>query len=170
MGIIWCIASGVIMGGAMGAAMALGGAAGLTSLGISVAGFGIGTATAIGLSIGIGVSAGFLSYSIEHGLREDKEWTVGGFFGSGFMGGLQAGATFGLAYAGGRSGLFTNKLTSMSGGQFLQHMVDTTGKVTWAQATIYTTQFIFSSVFAKLLFSTLPGSLIRKLIEKIIKG
>ena len=161
---------GAIMGGATGAIVAIGGAAGLTSIGISVAGFGLGTATAFGASVAIGVGAGMLSYTAENLIRQDREFTFGGLFLAGFSGGFQTAVTFGIAFAGGRAGLFTNKLTGMNPHEFLTYVVNTFGKVTWPQAIVYGAQLLFSNTIAKFALVTLPGAILRSLIEKLIKG
>lgn len=108
-GLFGAIAGGAILGGAMGAVMVLGGAAGLASIlpaGAGIAGFGLSTLGALILSAGIGVGAGMVSYSLENGLRNDKEWTWGGFVKAGLSGGAKALGTFGIGFMGGRMGAF----------------------------------------------------------------
>ena len=107
-GLFGAIAGGAVMGGAMGAVLVLGGAAGLTSVGATVAGFSMTLGAALATSVAIGVGAGLASYSLENGLRTDRDWTVGGFALSGISGGFQAAATFGVAFQGGRVGAFDN--------------------------------------------------------------
>ena len=103
-GLFGAIAGGAIMGGAMGAIMTLGGLAGLSSIGaISL---GLSTSATLGISVGIGISAGLLSYSLEYGLRDDKEFTWQGFLLSGLSGGLKGASTFAIAFYGGKFGAF----------------------------------------------------------------
>ena len=169
-GIFGAILGGMILGGAMGAAMVLGGAAGLTSLGVAVTGFGLSTAAALGVSVAIGIGAGLASYSVETLMRNDREWNWGDFALSGVMGGAQAAATFGLAFVGGRSGLFTNKLTTMSSSKFLIYVFNTTGKITTAQAFVYSAQILLNNGLARLLLTSVPAALVRMGIEKLIRG
>ena len=113
-GLFGAIAGGAIMGGAMGAVLVLGGAAGLAAsiapLGLTIAGFGLSTRATLGISVGIGLVAGLVSYSIENSLRTDCEWTVDGFIMSGISGGVKAMATFGIGYLGGEAGAFDKML------------------------------------------------------------
>lgn len=103
-GLFGAIAGGAIMGGAMGGILALGGAVGLASTGL--VGFGMTAGTALGISLGIGAVAGMASYSLENGLRTDREWSVEGLFKAGFAGVLKGGATFLIGRLGGKTGAF----------------------------------------------------------------
>ena len=93
-GLFGAIAGGAVIGGAMGATLVIGGAAGLSAaiapLGITIAGFGLSTGAAFATTLGIGVGAGLVGYSLENGLRSDREWTVGGFMLAGISGGFKA--------------------------------------------------------------------------------
>ena len=103
-GLFGAIAGGAIMGGAMGGILALGGVAGLASTGLMS--FGMTASTAFGVSLGIGAAAGMISYSLENGLRADREWSVGGMFVAGFAGLVKGAITFGIGYLGGQTGAF----------------------------------------------------------------
>ena len=109
------------MGAAMGAAMGIGGLAGMASIGMVT--FGLTTGAAIGLSIGIGVAAGLVSYSLENGLREDKTWKWQEFLLEGFSGGVKALTTFGIAYYGGKFGAFDKfSIKALMGKEFIKNI------------------------------------------------
>ena len=106
-GLIGSILGGAIMGAAMGAILTIGGAAGLASLGVSIAGYTLtSTWAALGVSVAIGVGAGVASYGVENGLREDRTLSVKGFVLAGLSGGLKGAATFGIGFVGGKFGAF----------------------------------------------------------------
>ena len=106
-GLIGAIAGGAIMGAAMGAILTIGGAAGLASLGVSIAGYTLTSVwTALGISVAIGTSAGIASYGIENGLREDNSLSAKGFVSAGLSSALKSVATFLTGFAGGRLGAF----------------------------------------------------------------
>ena len=88
----------------IGGILALGGAAGLASA--KLISFGMTTGTAFGVSLGVGAAAGMVSYSLENGLRTDREWSVGGMFKAGFAGLVKGGATFAIGFVGGKAGAF----------------------------------------------------------------
>lgn len=170
LGLFGAFIGGAIMGGAMGAVMAIGGAAGLASLGITTTVVGGSTLAALGISAGIGITAGLASYTVETLSRSDKEWGWGDFALSGVMGGLQAAATFGISYAGGRAGLFSKPLANMGSAEFLQYIVNTFGSVSNSQALVYATNVVVSNFIARILLCTLPGTTLRALIQKLIVG
>ena len=169
-GLVGAFAGGAILGGAMGAVMAIGGAAGLASLGIATTVVGGSTLAACGISIGIGITASFAAYTIETLSRTDKEWNWSNFFISGFTGGVQAISTFWIAFAGGRAGLFNKPLTKMGSEDFLQYVVNKFSKVSLSQSFVYGSNILISNFFARFLLCTIPGAGTRWLIEKIIKG
>ena len=103
---------GALFGAAIGATVVLGGAAGLAATGASVTGFGLSTGAAFGISVGITSTASMAKYSLEC-VDSKNKWNLGGFVLSGLEGGLQGAATFGLAFVGGRAGLF-NKFGNFS--------------------------------------------------------
>lgn len=111
--LVGAFVGGAIMGGAMGAVAAIGGAAGLASLGISVAGFGMSSSVAFITSIGIGMLDGGLSYTVESNMRDDMTFSINGLISASLSGAAQAGSTFFISFAGGRIGaydkLFINK-------------------------------------------------------------
>jgi len=101
LGLFGSIVGGAIMGGAMGATLALGGAAGLGFVSIG---------TGLSVAAGVGVGAGLVSYSFENSLRSDREWTVSNFLLSGLSGGVKGLVTFGIGFAGGKLGAFDKML------------------------------------------------------------
>jgi hypothetical protein len=106
-GLLGSFLGGATMGAAMGAVLTIGGAAGLASLGASVAGYTLTSAwAALGISASIGVGAGVVSYGVENGLREDRTLSAEGFALAGLSGGLKGIATFGAGFFGGKFGAF----------------------------------------------------------------
>jgi len=86
-GLFGSFLGGAIMGAAMGAILTIGGAAGLASLGVSIAGYTLNSAwIALGVSVAIGVGAGVASYGVENGLREDRTLSAKGFIFAGLSG------------------------------------------------------------------------------------
>ncbi|MCI9032200.1 MAG: RHS repeat-associated core domain-containing protein [Clostridia bacterium] len=158
---------GAIMGGAMGAVMTIGGAAGLISLGIPVAGFGLSAGAAVGLSVGIGVGAGLASYSAENLIKTTPSWNLKDFALSGVSGGIQAATTFGIAYVGGRAGLF-NKLAKMEPLEFFIYITENFDAVSKSQAFAYAAGMLVSNPIARTLICSMPGAAIRALIKKLI--
>ena len=164
------ILGGVIMGGAMGAIMAIGGAAGFATLGIGISGFSLTNVAAFGLSISIGIGAGMLSYTAETNIRSDLNFSWGKLFLTGIMSGFQAAATFGIAFWGGKSGVFTKNLTKMTPSDFLKYIFSTQNSITKSQAFVYGTQILFSTTISKFILTTFPSTFIRWAIEKIIRN
>jgi RHS repeat-associated protein len=108
-GLVGTFLAGSIMGAAMGAITTIGGAAGLTAVGLGVAGYTLTSfSAALGISVAIGTMAGMASYSVEHWLREDKSISATGLIMSGLSGALKGLTTFTLAYFGGKFGAFDN--------------------------------------------------------------
>lgn len=149
--------------------MAIGGAAGLASVGITATVVGGSTLAALGISVGIGVGAGMLSYTVETLMSENKEWKWCNLLISGGSGGIQAISTFGIAFAGGRHGLFNNKLTKMSFFDFEILIYESMGEISTMQAIAYTMQLLCGTTLAKLILVTAPAAIIRSLIKKLIK-
>ena len=168
LGIFGAILGGAILGGAMGAVMVIGGAAGLASLGVATTVVGGSSAAALSISIGIGIGAGLLSYTVETLLRDDKKWDGSDLIISGILGGCQAFTTFLVAFAGGRAGVFTHKLTNMSPFDFFQYVIKSTGTVSYAQSIVYSFQVLFSNTIAQFLLTSLPAIVLRSLIKKFM--
>ncbi len=152
-GIAGAVIGGAIMGGAMGAVMAIGGAAGFAYLGLTTTVVGGTTLGAFGVSVGIGIGAGLASYTVETLMRNDKPWNWGEFATNGVLGGFQAASTFWISFAWGRAGLFNSSLTKMSDAMFLQYLVDTTGKITTEQALVYSANFLVTIFIARFFLS-----------------
>ena len=104
--LVGAIAGGAILGGGMGAIVAIGGAAGLAASGITIAGFGLSTGAAVGVSLAIGAGAGLLSYSAETLFSPSREWKWMDFAKNGISGLVKGVFTFWVAFAGGKFGVF----------------------------------------------------------------
>lgn len=112
--LVWDIIGGAILGLATGATIALGGAAGLSAVTSStVAGVNISFGTALGISIGSIAFANATKYSLDC-IASNNQWTLGGYMLSSLEGAIQGAATFGIAYIGGKSGLFNNEVGKFS--------------------------------------------------------
>ena len=112
--LIWDIVGGAVLGLATGATIALGGAAGLGAVTSStVAGVNISFGTALGISMGSMALANATKYSLDC-ISSDNQWSLGGYMLSGLEGAIQGAATFGIAYIGGKSGLFNDKIGNFS--------------------------------------------------------
>lgn len=173
-GLFGAIAGGAIMGGAMGAIMTLGGLAGLASIGTIT--LGISTSAAIGISVGIGIGAGLISYSLENGLRDDRQFTWQGFLTAGFTGGLKALSTFAISYYGGRFGAFDKIFLKQVLGKelvkdvysyglakaLLSAIIPSTGRTILTTVSFYIGEFL-----TKLLFVNGLATGARWLIDKI---
>ncbi len=105
--LVGSILGGAIFGGGMGAVMVIGGAAGLASIGISVAGYSITTtAAAFWISTAIGVGAGLFAYTAETLISPSRQWSWREFVASGISGAFKGAATFTVAFYGGKFGAF----------------------------------------------------------------
>ncbi len=114
--IFGAFAAGFVRGAAVAGAMMLGGAAGLTSIGLTVAGYSLATGTAVGVSLTMGLISGLGAYSIETATNKDMLWNSKDFFTYGTFGMAETMIAFTVGYSGGRNGLFptvsTNAYTS----------------------------------------------------------
>lgn len=101
----WDIVGGVIFGPAIGAAVALGCAAGLAATGTKIA---VGTSTTVlnvsmGTSLGVAIGGTAFASATKYSLdcaASDRQWNLGGYLVEVGQGAIQGGATFGLAYLG----------------------------------------------------------------------
>ena len=173
-GLFGAIAGGAVMGGAMGGILALGGAAGLASAGLM--GFGLSTEAALGLSLGVGAAAGMVSYSLENGLRTDREWSVGGMFTAGIAGLVKGGATFAIGFVGGKTGAFDKlALKGLLGKELIKDSISygiAKGLLSAAMPSFLRNLFTWSSLYlgetlTKLLFISSVASGTRWLIDQI---
>ena len=174
-GLFGAIAGGAIMGGAMGGILALGGAAGLASAGLMS--FGVSTGAAFGISLGVGAAAGMVSYSLENGLRTDREWSVGGMFIAGAAGVVKGAVTFGVGFLGGQSGAFDKvALKGLLGKELVKDSVSygiAKGLLSAAMPgflrNLFTwTSFYLGETLTKLLFISSVASGSRWIIDKIL--
>ena len=158
------IAGGAIFGAAIGATIALGGAAGLAATGASVAGFGLTTGAAFGISVGATTLAGMAKYSLNCVASDENHWNFGGFVLSGVEGALQGAATFCLAFVGGKTGLF-NKL-----GNFSSQDVFFTkfGGMNTMRAIVCGSKVLIGETLSKALFVSGSAALARWLIDLMI--
>ena len=157
------IAGGAIFGAAVGATIALGGAAGLAATGASVAGFGLSTGVALGISVGATAVAGMAKYSLDCVASNENNWNFGGFVLSGVEGALQGAATFGLAFVGGKSGLF-NKLGNFRTAAFyINH-----GGMNTLRAVFWVSKVLIGETLSKALFVSGSAALARWLIDLMI--
>ena len=173
-GLFGAIAGGAVMGGAMGGILALGGAVGVASAGLMS--FGMTASTAFGVSLGIGAAAGMVSYSLENGLRTDREWSVGDMFKAGFAGALKGGATFWIGSLGGKTGAFDKlALKGMLGKELVKDSISygiAKGLLSAALPSFLRNLFTWSSFYlgetlTKLLFISSVASGTRWLIDQI---
>ena len=173
-GLFGAIAGGAVMGGAMGGILALGGAVGVASAGLMS--FGMTASTAFGVSLGIGAAAGMVSYSLENGLRTDREWSVGGMFKAGFAGALKGGATFWIGSLGGKTGAFDKlALKGMLGKELVKDSISygiAKGLLSAALPSFLRNLFTWSSFYlgetlTKFLFISSVASGTRWLIDQI---
>ena len=173
-GLFGAIAGGAIMGGAMGGILALGGVAGLASIGLMS--FGMTTGTAFGVSLGVGVAAGMVSYSLENGLRTDREWTLRGMFISGAAGLVKGATTFWIGSLGGKAGAFDKLvLKNILGDELVKEGISyeiAKGLLSAAMPGFWRNLFTWSSYYigetlTKFLFVSSSASGSRWLIDKI---
>lgn len=180
-GLFGAIAGGAVIGGAMGGILVLGGAAGLSAaiapIGMTIAGFTLTPGVALGLSIGIGVGASLISYSLEYGLRTDKQWTLDGFALSGISGGFKSLTTFGIGYFGGKAGAFDKMILT----PMLKNSITLSKNITYGLAKSVlsnllnnTSRTIFTNIalkigetLTKFIFVSLVSSAFRWIIDKI---
>ena len=111
--LVGSIFAGAIFGGAMGAVMAIGGAAGLAATGATITGFTLSTSTAFALSGLIGIGGGMASYSAESIPR--GVWNPQDFVLSGLNGFANSTINFWTGFAGGKSGVFNEFLIKQGG-------------------------------------------------------
>ena len=173
-GLFGAIAGGAVMGGAMGGILALGGVAGLASTGLIS--FGLSTGAALGVSLGVGAAAGIVSYSLENGLRTDREWSVGGMFTAGIAGLVKGGVTFGIGVIGGKAGAFDKlALKGILGKELVKDSISygiAKGLLSAAMPSFLRNLFTWSSFYlgetlTKLLFISSVASGARWLIDQI---
>ncbi len=171
------IVGGAILGGAMGAIMAIGGAAGLASIGATITGYSLSLGTAIGASLAIGAGAGLLSYTAETLISPSRQWSWAEFGKNGISGLLKGGATFGIAYLGGRFGAFDKVFLKDLLGKELVKETLSYNIAKGMLASIFSSagrQFFTKVIFylgeglTKLLFVSLIASGLRWIIDKII--
>lgn len=168
--IFGAILGGVIMGAATGAALALGGAAGLASTGATINGFGLSTAAAFGIAVAATTVGGLASYSLDIAGSQTQQWSWGGFALAGFEGGLQGAATFGIAYMGGTHGLFNGAGNFGSPSDFFIKLVAQKGSMGSVTSFFYGASMLIGETGARFVFVSGVGFVARWIIDKIIYG
>ena len=104
--LVGSIVGGAILGGGMGAIMAIGGAAGLASIGAGLTGFSLSAGAAFGVSLAVGAGAGLLSYTAKTLISPSKQWSWVDFGVNGLSGLIKGAATYWIAFMGARFGAF----------------------------------------------------------------
>lgn len=160
------IFGGMIFGAATGATLALGGAAGLASTGVAIAGYSLSTGVALGISVGAMAIASMASYSLDCAFSNENEWNVGKFFLAGVQGALQGAATFGMAYVGGKSGLFNKigKLLTPSD-FFIKY-----GGMNIFRSIVWGSTVLVGETISRMIMVSAPSALIRFIIDLIFIG
>lgn len=152
------------MGAATGATIALGGAAGLGAVaGSAVTGVNVSFGTALGISIGSMAFANATKYSLDCA-ASDNQWNLGGYMLAGLEGAAQGVATFGIAYVGGKSGLF-NKLGNFRTWDafYVNH-----GGMNTLRAVFWGSKLLIGETLSRALFVSGTSALARLLIDLII--
>ena len=174
LGLFGAIAGGAVMGGSMAGILALGGVVGLASTGLIS--FGITAGAAFGISLGVGAAAGMVSYSLEYGLRSDREWSVGEMLKSGLAGLAKSAVTFGIGFLGGKSGAFDKLfLKELLGKELVKDSVSygiAKGLIAAASPgflrNLFTwSSFYFGETLTKFLFVSSVASGLRWIIDQI---
>ena len=167
--LFWDFVGGGIFGAALGATVALGGAAGLAATGAKIA-VGATTAvlnvsmgTALGVSIGGMAFASATKYSLDCAASE-RQWSIGGYLIEATQGAIQGAATFVLAYLGGKAGLF-NKIGDFKGWYdfYLEY-----GGMNNLKMISYISNLIMGPTLSKMLLISGVGAGIRWIIDKLI--
>ena len=173
-GLFGAIVGGAVMGGAMAGILALGGVVGLASAGLIS--FGMTASAAFGVALGVGAAAGMASYSLEYGLRTDREWSVGGMIKAGAAGFAKGAVTFGIGYLGGYAGAFDKlALKGLLGKELMKDSVSygiAKGLIAAARPGILRNLFTWSSFYlgetvTKFLFVSSVASGLRWIIDQI---
>ena len=173
-GLFGAIVGGAVMGGAMAGILALGGVVGLASAGLIS--FGMTASAAFGVALGVGAAAGMASYSLEYGLRTDREWSVKGMFVAGGVGAAKGVFTYLIGFVGGKSGAFDKlALKGLLGKEQMKDSVSygiAKGLIAAARPGILRNLFTWSSFYlgetvTKMLFVSSVASGLRWNIDQI---
>ncbi len=165
----WDIVGGGILGATVGAAIALGGAAGLASTGAQIAvqagaaALNVSMGTALGISIGGMAFASATKYSLDC-IDSERQWNMGGYLVEATQGAIQGVATFGIAYLGGKAGLF-NKIGKFNG--WYDFYIGY-GGMNNLKMISYISNLIIGPSLSKMLFISGIGAGIRWIIDKLI--
>ena len=160
----WDIVGGAIFGAAIGATVALGGAAGLCAVaGSAVAGVNISMGAAVGIAVGGTAFASATKYSLDCA-ASTRQWSVQGYLIEAFQGAIQGAATFGLAYLGGKAGLF-NKIGNF---KTWDSFYTGFGGMNNLKMVSYISNLMIGPSLSKLLFISGIGAGLRWLIDQLI--
>ena len=171
----WDFVGGGIFGAAVGATVALGGAAGLAATGAQIAAvaqiaagatttvLNVSMGAALGISIGGMAFAGATKYSLDCAASE-RQWSIGGYLVEAGQGAIQGVATFRLAYLGGKAGLF-NKIGDFKGWYDFYMGY---GGMNNLKMISYMSNLIMGPALSKMLLIGGVGAGLRWLIDKII--
>ena len=118
---------------------------------------------ALGISIGGMAFAGATKYSLDCAASERK-WNIGGYLVEAVQGAIQGAATFGLAYLGGKAGLF-NKIGNFKGWYDFYMGY---GGMNNLKMIGYMSNLIIGPTLSKMLLISGVGAGMRWLIDKII--
>lgn len=160
------IFGGMILGAATGATLALGGAAGLATTGVVIAGYSLSTGVALGISVGAMAIASMASYSLDCAFSNKNDWNIGKFFFSGVQGVFQGVTTFGLAFLGGKIGLF-NKLGNLltPSDFFIKY-----GGMNIFRSIVWGSTVLVGETISRMIMVSAPAALIRFIIDLIFVG
>ena len=167
--LFWDVVGGAVFGAAIGATVALAGAAGLAATGVKLA---VGTSTAVlnmsvgttlGVSVGVTAFASATKYSLDCA-ASSREWNIGGYVVEALQGAARGATTFWLAYQGGKAGLF-NKLGNFSTPDvfFTQY-----GGMNSLRAFVWGSKVLFGEFLARMILISGIGAGARWVIDKMI--
>lgn len=167
--LFWDIVGGAILGAAVGATVALGGAAGLASVGVkfalgaSVTTLKVSMGAAFGIAIGGTAFASATKYSLDCAASE-RQWNLRGYLVESVQGAIQGAATFFIAFVGGKSGLF-NKFGNFSteADFYINH-----GGMNVLRAVFLGSKVLIGETLSKTVFVSGLGGLVRLIIDTLI--
>ena len=162
------IFGGALLGAATGAALALGGAAGLTSVGVSLTGYSLSTIAALNISVGITSLASMANYSLKCIDSNSYSWSTKGLLFSGLQGAVQGLTTFGIAYFGGRHGMFNKMADFSSSNIFWIDVMGAESMKSSINALAYTSNIVIGETLSRAIMVSSPAAIIRYLIDLII--
>lgn len=160
------VVGGILFGAATGAALALGGAAGLATTGATIAGYGLSFGASLAISVGAMTVASMASYSLDCAFSKENKWNAGKFFLAGLQGAFQGAATFGVAYLGGKVGLY-NKLGNFSTPSdfFIKY-----GGMNIFRSVVWGSTVLVGETISRMIMVSAPAALLRFIIDLLFIG